>query len=644
LLAGAFIGLLVLSIPLGFVLISYQHEMGSLETEAEIKARVVSGLASSNPRFWTFEHVRIQELISNHKSDVYHEAQRVFDSSGELITENRAEMKQPLITQTANVYDSGVMVGRVELTRSLFPVIEKAGLILLVLLPAGAAGFLVIYLLPIQMLRRSEEGLKRSEEKYRRLMAIANDAIFVADASTGIILDANKKAEVLIGKSLNAIIGMHQSELHPGEDAEQYRKFFEESVQGEVPVVLNDLWVVNSAGQRIPVDISASVTELEGKKVIMGIFRDVTQRKKIEEALRVSQARYAQAADVAHLGHWERDIVTSQGYWSREAYAIFGVSPDTFEPTFDNLVNLIHPLDRDAFNDAVAAALSDGGKLDIEYRIISPDGDTRVLQSRGELQLNDKGEGVKLVGTVQDVTERRHIEETLRWAEQLKIVAQITKGLAEDIRNSLAGIKACIEVLGSEHAVSGEDMAIKVNAMNEIKRIKETISSLIQFARAAEPELLMVNINDILDQTIAFSLKHPSFAEQVLSKIAFTRIFDNNIPETLADPQQLQQIFLNLIFNSFEAMPGGGSISVSTSYDRERNYIQIAIADTGGGIEEKLKDRIFEPFFSTKPKGTGLGLPIAMRMVRQCGGELNVDSNSGGTVMIVKYPVRKLRQ
>lgn len=111
----------------------------------------------------------------------------------------------------------------------------------------------------------------------------------------------------------------------------------------------------------------------------------------------------------------------------------------------------------------------------------------------------------------------------------------------------------------------------------------------------------------------------------------------------MADPYQLQQIFLNLIFNSFDAMPDGGTITVTTVYISDLNYVQITISDTGKGIDEKVKDKIFQPFCSTKPKGTGLGLAITRRFLDQRGGEICVGSNpGGGTVFYISYPVNNV--
>ena len=150
--------------------------------------------------------------------------------------------------------------------------------------------------------KKAEEILEESEEKYRSLIESANDAIFVADVETGIILDTNKRAEELIGIPAEKIIGMHQSQLHPKEKAEYYRKIFKGHIQKEKTISGEDIFVCNKDGREIPVNISASVIKIKGRKVIQGFFRDITERKKAEEEKKKLEYQLRQAQKMEAVG------------------------------------------------------------------------------------------------------------------------------------------------------------------------------------------------------------------------------------------------------------------------------------------------------------------------------------------------------
>ncbi len=222
----------------------------------------------------------------------------------------------------------------------------------------------------------------------------------------------------------------------------------------------------------------------------------------------------------------------------------------------------------------------------------------------------------------------------------MKMVGEWAAGLAHEIKNSLAGIKVSVEILAAEENISEEDKTATSKAVDEIKRIESLLRSLLNFAKPPKPEFTVVDINNILDKTITFSLKHPSFSSNNVAALNILKDFDKNLPETLADPLQLQQIFLNLLFNASEAMQDGGTLAVKTSYDAKVDAIQVEIADTGKGIDEKVANKIFQPFFTTKSKGSGLGLAITKRFVEQHGGDICAENRpGGGAIFCVILPV-----
>jgi len=244
-----------------------------------------------------------------------------------------------------------------------------------------------------------------------------------------------------------------------------------------------------------------------------------------------------------------------------------------------------------------------------------------------------------------DTTERREAEEALQRTEQLKVVGELAAGLAHEIKNPLSGIKASMEVLSEEASLSEEDRGVLIRVVSEIKRIELLLKGLLSFTRPPKPQFTTVNLNALLDTSLIFSLKNTSHSPDTSGPITIVKNFDEHLPETMADPMQLQQVFMNILINAADAMREGGTLTVKTGFQVAEDAIEILISDTGKGMDREQMEHIFLPFFTTKPKGTGLGLPITKRLIEQHGGSLRVESSLGkGTTFTIMLPVRRVAE
>ncbi|GAB4388371.1 MAG: hypothetical protein Kow0025_07230 [Thermodesulfovibrionales bacterium] len=236
---------------------------------------------------------------------------------------------------------------------------------------------------------------------------------------------------------------------------------------------------------------------------------------------------------------------------------------------------------------------------------------------------------------------KKHMHETQR-AEQMKMVGVMAAGLAHEIKNPLAGIKVSMEVLSESPALPEEDRAVILGVIDEIRRIETLMKSLLNFAKPPKPRLMTAYVNNVLDTTINFSLKYQASGQNGANGIVIVRDFDEKLPATVADPMQLQQVFLNLLLNARAAMGDDGTVTVATRHDKDENCIIITISDTGKGVDEAVMDKIFHPFFTTKSKGTGLGLAISKQLVEQHGGTITVCNNpGGGATFRICIPIRQ---
>jgi len=264
--------------------------------------------------------------------------------------------------------------------------------------------------------KSKEDALKLSELRFRMLFEGANDAIILADAMTGEILEANLKAGELLGMPREEIIGMHQTELHPPELENMARSVFRAHTEGPdggvaiVPVLRKD-------GSEVFVEISGSNFELGGRKVIQGIFRDVTERLDAEAEIRRSEARYREAEQIAKIGSWEWIVQMDEVNWSDGMFSIFGVRREDFGKTYQSYLDFVVPEDKERVMGLVAESLKGEAPLDYTTRFIRNDGEDRYLYIYGRATLDREGKPVRLFGTAQDVTEMMKAEDEVRRSE-----------------------------------------------------------------------------------------------------------------------------------------------------------------------------------------------------------------------------------
>jgi signal transduction histidine kinase len=226
--------------------------------------------------------------------------------------------------------------------------------------------------------------------------------------------------------------------------------------------------------------------------------------------------------------------------------------------------------------------------------------------------------------------------------EQMVLVGELAAGLAHEIKNPLAGIKVAMQVLVEEEYLTEEDRGVIRKVGEEVVRLETLMKSFLSFARPARPNLEAIEIDSLLSTTLAFYAGGKPKARQSRQPIAIEKQLGAP-PVTLADPMQLQQMFLNLVINAIDAMPDGGTLKVRTSFDEEQQMIVVEIADSGSGVDPKDADKIFRPFFTSKAKGTGLGLAICRQLAEQHGGTIHLDvSEREGARFVIRLPLRSI--
>jgi two-component system sensor histidine kinase AtoS len=276
-----------------------------------------------------------------------------------------------------------------------------------------------------------------------------------------------------------------------------------------------------------------------------------------------------------------------------------------------------------------------------EINIYSLTGKRVPIGITTSLLRDQKNTFLGIVVTFKDLEHIKNLEEQMRRADRLAAVGSLAAGIAHEIRNPLGSVKGLVQLLAEDLKEEDQKMAYTKVIVKEVDRLNKVVEELLSFARPDDSELEVsfaeLNINDVIDQTLLLA-SHDSKKE----KIQIFKEYSDDMPLIMAESKKLQQAFLNLIMNAFSVMEQGGSLRIITEFKPDQHIVKATFADTGPGIAPELLSKIFDPFFTAKQGGTGLGLTITHQIISTHKGKIDVQSESGkGAKFIISLPVKK---
>ena len=579
-----------------------------------------------------------------------------------------------------------------------------------------------------------------AERRYARILETSLDGFWITDMK-GRFLEANESYCRMIGQSRSQLLRKSIRDVEAAEKASDTMRHIQKVMKEG-----SDRFETRHRrkdGSLVDVDISVTYLDAEGGRLVVFV-RDITERKKAEAALKLSEQRYALAQRAASIGSWDWDIGTGELKWSDAIEPMFGFSPGKFKGTYAAFLKCVHPDDRARLEGAVKASTDKKKPYDIEHRIVWPDGFVRWISERGEVLRDARGRPVRMLGVVQDITDRKLNEERIRHLAsfpqldpnpilELDLEGNVTytnpvtagildegglkapselrppdfKRVLEELRKHpgstvyrdvhlgtrvfrmgasrppgldryrLYGIeitdriraeesleqarvalarKDRMEALGRLAGATGQELSVPLTAIKnvvyyldmvagqagpevaealdilrrEVMASEALLRNLGDIAQARPPATGRVDIGDLLDRTLS--------GMRIPEVIDVERRQDGAIPAIVADAGQLGVVFRNLVQNAVEAMPDGGKLGIGAA--RGDSCIEVSISDSGKGMSEKDQGRLFDPFYTTKPRGIGLGLPVARQLVEGHGGRIEVQSQPGrGSTFTVVLPV-----
>jgi PAS domain S-box-containing protein len=502
--------------PLGYFIIAYENEAAVLKTEVVTESHDASEMISANPDYWRFEQHRLEEFLSERLHDQRDEIRRIVDTSNVVVAESVDAIDGPLMTRSNDLYDSGVVVARIEISRSLLPLIIRTVLLLVLGLILGTAMFVTLNAYPLRALSQALQSLRESEEKFSAIASTAADAIIVMD-NKGIITYWNSAAEKMFGYTMPEALGraLH-SLIAPARYIEDFKKGFNKFREsGEGPAIGNTLEFIamKKDGMEIPIEVSTSTIAREGEWHAVGIVRDISERKKTEQEL------------------------------------------------------------------------------------------------------------LKL--------------------EKLESLGVLAGGLAHDFNNLLAVILGNISLAQINSEPTDRNAKRLADVEKAVLRAQDLTRQLLTFAKGGAPVKQTASIQEIVEDSCRFSLS----GSNVTCRFSFAR----DLQAVDVDAGQIGQVINNLVINAVHAMPDSGTIEVkaeNTSVTLQHalpcapgDYVRISVQDHGVGITPENLSKIFDPYFTTKREGSGLGLATSYSIIKRHGGLLAVDSVPGdGSVFHIYLP------
>jgi len=410
-----------------------------------------------------------------------------------------------------------------------------------------------------------------------------------------------------------------------------------ETLETGKPVFNYEIMITNKSGNKIPVNITTSPLRSSNNEIIGAVenFRDLTKHKGLWGRMREERNKaqqYLNIAGVIIVAINDDGIVS---LINKRGCDVLGYTEEEIigKNWFDLCVPESDRKERKDTFQKVMAGKTDEAE-DYENSIITKSGEDRIIAWHNTTIRDEKGHIIGTLSSGEDITKRKQTEEELIRSEKLASLGQLAASVAHEVNNPLAGIMVYVKLLLKKYnekklqTEKSEEQLLKMD--KELDRTTRIIRNLLDFSRQSEPNIRPVKINKVVEAALQL------VGHQInLENIKLERKLDDQLPLVLADFDKIQQVLINIIMNAIQAMPEGGSLTITTSVadgveigEALKKTVRIDITDTGAGISKENLSKLFTPFFTTKEKGkgVGLGLPVVHGIIEQHKGKIEVNS------------------
>ncbi len=498
-------------------------------------------------------------------------------------------------------------------------------------------------LLDITERKNSENALKESEQKYRKLISSANDSILIAETETGKIIDANKKAEILLDRKRDEIIGLHQSEIHPKDKKKQYNGLFKTRVSMSEGFSGMEIYVEQKNGKQIPVEVSSSLLTLGGKSIMLGIFRDITDRKQAENQIR----KLSQAIEQSPSSIVITNLDGAIEYVNPRFTQLTGYEPEEAIGRNSKFLQS-GKTPREVYTD-LWAQLEKGKDWRGEFHNKKKNGELYWESASISPIKNADGKITHYLAVKENITEAKALNEELIRAKEKaeesdRLKSEFLAQMSHEIRTPLNVMLSYNSLIKDELSETpSDDLQSAFNSIDSAgKRLLRTIDLILNMAAIQTGYIDVNNTKVDVAKVIVQLIKEFNYTITNQNIELFYKI-DADYTQINADDYIVSEIFQNLINNAIKYTPGG-KVEVIV-YERDDNKLYVDVIDTGIGISEEYLPKLFLPFtqeetgYSRKFEGNGLGLALVKNYIDLLGATISIKSTKGkGSKFTVCFP------
>ncbi len=619
----------------------------TMRAEADIFARTITDEINNNPAYWQYEDIRFASILRRRLPDGHNQEHRqLFDSNNILVAENKASLPAPLIHVEVPVFDAGAAVGILKITRSIRSILETSVLVFLVSSLCGTLVYFLLRVFPLKVLRSAFVALHEEKEQATVTLQAISDAVVTTDTSLR-ILSLNPAATELVGMQTSRVIGGLFSDyfeiLHP-ETREKIDDLLDNclaAVDTFCSLPRQALIVGKGESSNLHVEITVSALRDEQASLLglVIVFHNVTIARALEKQLQDKVTELAVIVKYAGVG-----IAFVQHGAIREANTmvseIMGVPP---EAIIGQEVSYILPtyLGYTEPIEYIYEQLGKGDIFDIEYQVVRSDQRRIWLRLIGQAVDPSRLSEAGSVWIAQDITQLKQYQEELRMAKRLAEEASNFKSefiahVNHELRNPIGGIIGLNRlVLESELTpvqqqqltivqTTAENLLLLINNLLDLSKIEAGVMEL------EEKPFNIASTYDYVHNVVALRVKEKG--------LFLTLSIADDVPsEVIGDELRLGQLLLNLVGNALKFTSTGGITVSCEKLSQTENTIQLqfSVTDTGCGIDEPTRKKIFKAFVQASSSvarthgGSGLGLSICKKIVKLMGGDIVVESEPG---------------